>query len=341
MATFVEIRPVEHDDKKTTFVRIDDDLRVTTRIEEVGKSDDDSFWNFTGVTEGDYLTGAEAGGDPIAYVNVTKLGTDARAVISVNAYYAANEATTVPNAGIYWYPWKTQVDREPFLRVAKGEEEPKEGVPPLAPDISEGQVQTFPVTIFNISDNAVPGANTAAVSFTQPSLYTRLGSLENRRNHLKALLRNLLDHPDQNIWLAGVVQDYAHVDFRNPINTYTNRIFTQQMRWVDRIILLQMWANVISINDNLNTEQKFNLINGNLSLDPYDMYFEPSPSANTGVSISSTNANVSNWTFKCFGTVGSSSPWTYTRTNWNLNTNSIITMTGAALGNTWPNWVRS
>ena len=367
MATFVEIRPVEHATKKTTFIRIDDDLRVTTRIEEQGKSTDDTAWNFTGVNEGDYLTAAEAGGDPIAYVNVTKLGTDARAVISVNAYYAADEADTVPNAGIYWYPWKTQVDREALFRASKGEEDPKEGVPALAPDISEGQVQTFPITILNITNTAtagaLPGSNTAAVSFTQASLYTRLGSTEARRNYLKRLLLDThIDNPDFARWRAGY------------------RITTTSQNWTNWNLMpryylawQELMARVISNNANLEDtsnpttvgERKFNLLVGELSLPGYEILSYTLWATFTYMMPTADISDKSAWKFVRMGSVGTVSPYTYvkpaipTRSDggdqwgWDRTARSgrgfywetpeIVTATGVTIPNTmfWADWLRA
>ena len=279
MSTFIQIQPEEHATKKTTLIRLDDDFKCTVRIEERNKTPETPQFNFSGLEEDEQLVAGQRGvADPIEYVRVVKLGTDARCIIGVKAYHLPDEADTVPPVGMYWYPWKTQVDPNELLRSAKGEPEPvaSPGTPIAAPDpaFEGGASQTWE-TIYNIAtdttNHPIPATPRATVSFQAEtrrtyellgidpetgSAYTETAkATEARRTYLKRKIVDILDSPNFLLILHDVYMP------GNRVAQDGGQMGCGFLRY------LEMMARVISIDNNLNSEQKFNLLNGDLSLD--------------------------------------------------------------------------
>ena len=356
MSTFIEIIPEESETKKTTAIRLDDDLRLTVRFEEQGKSPDNIQLNYTGLEEGDQLVEGRRGvADPISHVNVTKYGTDARCVVGVKVYHLPNEAFTVPTPGIYWYNPITHYDPDVELRTAKRETTTGKTA---APDPRfEGAAQTF-VTIFNISDTNLPAAIVAPVSFTPERLYDRLGIDPDtnqpfpdadarlmRRNHLKQLIRYNLDNPDRDLWFAGSSLKQNETD-------------SNEERVRAYLTYLQMLTNTISVNANLDTERKFNQLVGDASLTGPDVLRNMSSSMRLNITGQDGSNNrhelVNQWTYLDLGTTGAASPYTYTKpdpstsdaTDWGAtrrNSTSLVLSTGITISSEtdWIDWVRS
>ena len=86
MSTFVEIRPIESPDTKTTAIRLDEDFKLTVRTEK-GGSHTDRQYNFSGLLEGQHV--AET--NDVASVRISKSGTDERAIVAVSTYHAAGD----------------------------------------------------------------------------------------------------------------------------------------------------------------------------------------------------------------------------------------------------------
>ena len=112
------------------------------------------------------------------------------------------------------------------------------------------------------------------------------------------------------------------------------------------VIWLQMMANVISLDANLNSERKFNLLDGELGLDGYDI-ISKAQSATFGtaqIANAQNRNNVPGWMYHKFGDVATGTPWKYTAPSaaaWPATGDTTIVLTGAALGDTWLDWVRS
>ena len=285
MSTFIEVRPEESPDTRTTVVRIDDDLKVTIRTQK-GVSHTDYQFNYTGVDVDVDTTTSE----PVEYVRVTKIGDDVRATIAVKCYYLPGQANTVPAAGIYWYNPLTHYNPEM----------PPEAGKTAAPDPTfEGTPQTFAVTIF--APNLTPGlplGNTAPAAATQ-RLYTRLGSLEERRAYLKRKLVSIIDTND---FFFGAWDDDDDAGFQ--LANYRD-VFKKIQCYMRRV---KMLALTLSIDANLDTEQKFNLLNGEIGYSPhligvYLHYLE--------IWRDLPTSDISRWRFGRLGRIGSAEPWTW------------------------------
>ena len=341
MSTFVDIRPIAHLTKRTTIVRIDEDFKVSVK-----ENARDLHYNFTGldVDNGQQLDGANVT-DPIVYVRGIKEGTDSRLIIGVNCYYEEDNQT-IPNAGLYYYSTKDHFDFEEVLQQMKGES--TDGKTKAPDPMFTNPVQQFPTQVFNIA----PGGTTLSANTANPPtavsqrLYAQLGSTAARRNHLKGKLRDLLDAPNLIDWLNWTFG--RHVNWGT---TYGNSLTAARLNVLDDIIarpgsymiFLEMMANIVSLDANLDSEQKFNLINGNLSLAARDLFILPDRNYYGTNNIHGRGGDrpVAEWTIRIFGAVAAVSPWAFTRTDWSDRENTLLTLSGAALGDTWIEWARS
>ena len=331
MPTFLEVRPTVHASIKTTAVRLDDDFKVTIRQEEPRKNPTHIQRNYTGLQEGAQISGDDVE-TPVEYVRVSKLDDDSRCIIAVDVYHAADEADTVPAAGLYWYNTKTH---SPFGQVA----EPGKQVAP-DPAYPGSATQTFPQEIFNISsatelrDHPIPTGNTVAVSFTSQRLYTRLGSLAERREHIKQNLRNYIEDPALVLWAMGSISGPASGAF----NAVLNMRQIQSFSW-----WIEMMTRAISIDDNLNSERKFNLLDGESTLQP-ELLMPRISGFLDGTAPYTSNRSA--WNFRRFGTVEATAPFGYTApltsaTSWVATADTLITLTGMNVGTHWLTYLRS
>ena len=337
MSTFVDLRAIPHATKRTTILRIDGDFMIS-----VLENARNLHYNFTGldVDNGQQLDGANVT-DPIVYVRGIKEGTDSRLIIGVNCYYEEDNQN-IPNSGLYYYSTKDHFDFEEILQIQKGES--TDGKTKAPDPMFTNPVQQFPTQIYNVAPQGTTlSANTATplaiITAASQRLYGRLGNLTDRRNYLKTLLRNFFDYPTHllqfdPLYGLGVRGDS---DSLNNIRDYFDKQRCYNL-W------LRMWANVISIDANFDTEQKFNLMNGELNLTPFNIISH----AMTGTArtrIFNNSGNPASWSFIRFGSVASSQPWAYTpatiNTGFTARLEPLITLTGAALGDNWIDYVRS
>ena len=326
MSTFIEIRPTQHATIKTTGVRIDGNFKVTVRTETGGVATDHKV-NFSGLLTDQTLQGT----DPIGQVRVGKIGTQERVFIQVNAYYASGEEDKVPAAGLYWYNIKNHY---PFGGT------PEQGKTASA-DPNFNTPQTFPIVIFNESTLTAWTANSA--TSTVPSrLYGQLGTLDNRRQYLKQLILKNVDNPMLPMWSLGMVH--------SPVAS--NATLLQIAGYLKRIEIISYWLEMltgaISVDVNLNSEQKFNLLKGECELS-VRLIARNLPDGGTygAQSISRAIFNFSSrnsYTYFKIGDVGGAPDYQYTRTNWLAvpSTNPVITMNGSAdIGMDWVTWLRT
>ena len=368
MSTFIEIYPVESHTKRTTIIRLDDDFKLSIREERAGTDQSvplvrDIRQNYSGLEEGQEVTGT----DPVRFVRVSKLGRDARCVITVNTYYLRDEESTIPRAGLYWYNTGTHYDPESIFFTAKGETTTNRRAAPNS-DFTKNtdrmqQSQQFDYTkvnsvstIFNISRAAgFPiTANSVPVSFTLPNVYTQLGTglssdnaTKNRRNYLKGKLQTILEHPDRIIRLMNAAEN---IDTTISLENTNQKILTAIGNSIARprsfVIWLEMWANIISNSANYDSLQKFNLMNGELGLSLYDLVEKPTnPAYGTGQIQAGTTVR-SNWSIHVFGTLGAAPDYEYmppTATTWDeSSTNaSILAMPSTTVGRNWEDYIRS
>ena len=344
MSTFLESRPGVHASRRTTAVRLDDDFKITVREEETGKDPVHYQFNFSGMEEGQVIDGARVT-EPIAFVRVEKLGTDARCYIAVNIYHADDDAATVPTPAFYWFNVKTHYRFGGRAEAGKAE---------AANPAFEGTAQAFPTTIFNISESAelrdhpMPVGNTVAVSFTQQRLYERLGTLTARREYLKQLIKaNHVDNPHFQLWLTGFGGDVA-TRFSTGLHA------KQAIYWT----WLEALTRAISVDANLQDttspiatggEEKFNLFAGDAGLNGIDVMSNADNFVYSGC-VGSPPGNRNLWTFVRLGNVASSAPYAYTApsgNNWGLNqgvaVNQITLRSGVTIPSdtSWLDWLRS
>ena len=327
MSTFIEIRPTQHATIKTTGVRIDGNFKVTVRTETGGVATDHKV-NFSGLLTDQTIQGSP----PIGQVRVGKIGTQERVIIEVLAYHAAGEEDKVPSAGQYWYNIKNHY---PFGGT------PEQGKT-VSPNPSfEGTAQTFPIVIFNESTLTAWTANSA--TSTVPSrLYGQLGTLANRRDHLKQLILRNVDNPLFPIWISRPLLAPA---------TTADHLLEHGQRQETLIYWLEMLTRAISIDANLGLERQFNFLAGECGLDGGEVITRAN--SLTGSQIYNGSSSRNGWRYQRLGSVGANTPWTYsppTGNSWtpqrydNVANNEISLSTANAIGAgtlDWVTWLRS
>ena len=290
---------------------------------EKGGSHTDRQYNFSGLLEGQHV--AET--DDVASVRISKSGTDERAIVAVTTYHAPNDASSVPPAGMYWYNWQTTDLKD-------------------APDPAfQESTQVF-TTIFNISTaGALPTGNSVA-STVPARLYGQLGTTTARREFLKAKLLAHIDNRDLPFYLAGTSM---------PIITQTvirqfglNGVISEYARMARRnqsyMYFLESLTRAISNDDNLDSERKFNLLNGEIGLPIGNVIGRID--LNLAGTIAGSNPRA-NWTYLRLGSVAASSPWAYSAptdpTTWTATSDTLISV-GSGVGADlidWLGWLRS
>ena len=319
MSTIIKLVPKAHATKRTTVVQATNDGVIRTRVENPVGTDTDKSFNFSTLAEGDP---SPAANEPVVRVDTQKIGTVASYVIEVTNFY--DESLTgdaVPTEYFIWYDYKTKADEAPDSETP----------------------QTFPVTML-WTTAGTPQAPTRALSPTAQTigrLYQNLGSLEARREHLKGNILSYINNPDWGLWMAGSLSAPA---------TNVNNFLVVSRRQ-SFVFWLEMLTRAISIDGNLDTERKFNLLNGESTLDVKDVLpriegFVNDVGANVEYDYSRTN-----WNYRRLGSIPAVSPYnynppTYTLQNGNpvrvqAQVDSLITLSNDTVGDSWTDWLRS
>ena len=345
MSTFIEVAPEESQDTQTTIVRIDDDLKISVR-QMKGAARTDMHLNFSNMDVGDELATYP---EPVASVRITKLGADNRATIVVKCYYLEGEAHTVPAAGVYWFDPSKQYNPELG--------DPGDGRTAGPDPVFEGTTQQFPVLIF-APDTITPTlpANTAS-ALAVPTRYTQLATLPARRQHLRTALLQRINDARLPWILAGAT--LAPIAAKTtPVNlpqtgpnlrtTAETINITEERELARRQQSLSYWfetlARAISVDANLNTEAKFNLLDGEVGLDT-GRVFARMP-LTLAASIAGTRTRT-DWQFHRFGSVAGTSPHAYIapthNTLWGVTRDTGIDIGSAVpapVTENWINWLR-
>ena len=308
MATIIRMIPVGHAGRTTTAVRIEDDGIIVCRTEESGGAVDRRF-NFSSYTEGTVVDIAQ---DPIRSVSVQKLGTDARIIIEVYEYYDQNlKAEEIPEERDLWYSYTTAANMIPSDTLPQGA---TPSTPVYVLWKSDG-TPASPTLPWNINDESTPLAR----------LYARLGSTAERRQYLKDKLLSKYTDPDLNAIMMGssllrIVPD--SVSYNTPASdppnnhSYTNQKDHPRANQ-SMIYRMEMLARAISADVNLDSEAKFNLLDGEISLENWAVFLKVDRGLN---GLINPTGNRTDWRFQRLGSVSSSSPYAYTAPS--INTGS-------------------
>ena len=338
MTTIIRTIPTPHSIKRTTAIGIEDDGIVRIRVEE-NNSNVDRRFNFSSYPEGTNVIITQ---DEIRGVDVLKLGTDARFVIEVIEYYDENlKPEEAPQERDVWYAYDTASDSIP-------KDDATQTKSPSAPIYvlwKTGGTPAIPTIAWPnpFRDESTPLA----------SEYTRLGSTEARRNYLKDRLLSQYTDPDLLAIFMGtsLVTITAQVDTFIDAATSTNRhVITQnkdQARGMQSFIFRQeMLARAISADINLDSEAKFNLLEGEINLSNNDVFVKLNRSTN-GLIAQSGNRNA--WNFVRLGSVSATSPYKYTpptanTATWTGTADISINVSSAPsteVTDDWMQWLRS
>ena len=320
--TIIKVIPAPHLTKRTTGIAIENDGVLRTRVEDPGGTVTDKRFNFatdtattTAYSEG--MTG-EVNNEPVVLVAAEKIGTDARFIIEVTEFYSsALLGDDAPQERYLWYDYKTKADDAPDSTATQT----ASPASPLFVLWTSGGTPTAPTVAFNITD-----ANTKLASD-----YTRLATLAARRETLKIALQADVFSPEMAIWLVENTE-------------------AEQSAFVRR---LEMLARALSIDANLNTQAKFNLLAGEIGLDAYTVATHLSDTIIGGGGVGPLHSDDrGNWRFFRLGSLGTGPAYPYSppaTTNYIAYTSDVasITLSGvpAAVsandGRGWLDWLRT
>ena len=337
MSTFVDIKRVIDKDKKTTIIRLDDDLKISIRSEISGAPTDSQF-NFTGLQEGQMVSPNDPQ-DVINSIQVAKDGTEEVAIIGVNVYHAEDEHDTVPAEGQYWYNPDNQYWPSTAAQPGKT----------LAADPSfKNVVQTFPETIFNISGILTQhpfrtGNSVGATTISNDDLRNY------RRSQLKMKLNAILNHD----LFMSTMDGASLVTVITPSSTTVpssggdvievkELARRRQAFW----FRLEMLTRAVAIDSNITNNQRFSLLDGEISINFQDVFKKINPALNGLIAV--TGDNRTGWNFHRLGSVASSSPYAYTApvlstAVWNstLETSINIATPPDEVTDNWIGWLRT
>ena len=339
MSTFIEISPESSTNKITEYIRIDNDFQLT-----LGVSVDGTlayhYFNFTGIPD-DFTYRPDPADDNLEFAQLVKDGDAESLTIRIKVFYNAADDTLeqhqIPRAWTYGRP----IDKDHYL--------PGELLDTLSQD--------FPVIIWNtLEDGATqPVAHTAnpATTLTFGRQFARLGTVAERRTYLKRKLLARVEDPMLPFIMAGtstnpIVQSTTTLtrgeSSSAPINFSVVDMKEHARRQQGFAYRLEMLARAVSIDSNLEDEAKFNLLDGEVSLENSDVFMRLQPSLNGDIA---NQAPRTGWRFRRFGSVAASAPFAYTAptdpTMWaTTHDTSIDIGSGAAQGvaTNWILWIR-
>lgn len=337
MSAFVKFVPTVSTTKVTQLVRIDNDFALTVGV-NVGGTVTYSFYNHQGMPD-DYTYRPNPADDNLVEAQLAKDGTDETLVTTIKMFYDENDDTLEPEQIPQPWIYGVAIDKNNYL-------------PGNLPDTVN---QSFPLVIF---DNVPDGENysTQVNNATVPAvlgnrLYTRLGTVAARRLYLANKIDGILSNPDLRWLLDGGMMPV--ISQRSLTNTDTELPFHVTFSQAQRVQGFWFWletiARAISIDANLQDpadEPKFNLLNGELSLDIVQLIGKIPTTLNGDIA---NQASRPGWTFRRFGSVAASSPYAYTvpsfaQSQLSTTADSTINIGSSApstVTTNWKAWLRS
>lgn len=317
MSSYVEMEPVAHATKTTPYVRIDNDFGITVVINDNGTLTT-HYYNLQGIPD-EFNYFPSPADDVLIEARIAKEGTDESIVFRVNMFYDDNDDTLedwqIPHAWIY----SAVIDKDNYL-------------PGTLPDSVN---QVFPIVLWNqlTPQQTAPGANTVSATIFDRR-YALFGSLAKRRNEIKRLILAQLRHPNYPQWLAG-----GTLSPRD--DTDVNLLLTHVQSLQNLSYYPEMLTRAISVDANLNSERKFNLLHGMASLNLGEL-ISNSTTRLLPHSLVNNSDSRNNWAFQRIGAAAATSPFAYTRTDWTYAADTSIVMTGSAsIGDDWQAWLQT
>ena len=345
MSMNIHVIPTPHATMRTTIIKRLTDGQLQTRVENPIGTVIDKFFNFAAnsATTSVYSEGdaKEINIDPVNTVWVDKKGTDAFFYFEVKEYYD-QASTNPPIERDLWYGYNVD---------AKD-----------APDFDSSFTQDDP-TYFLWSSGGTPEAPTYAFNPTTSentklaSTYVELGSTTARREYLKEKLLAKYTDPDipaifmgsSLLTIAPEVSNFTLPAGQAPNNHVVTQSKEHSRAQQSFIFRLEMLTRAISADVNLSTEAKFNLLDGEISLDNWAVFLKVDRSLN---GLINSTGNRTSWNFFRLGSVANVTPYTYTPPSintgsWTATNDTSIDVASAPprVLNTnnihWLTWLRS
>lgn len=337
MSTVIKLVPKLSPDKTLIGVGIENDGIIRTRV-QAGQTNTDKRFNFSSYPEGTY---EEIKNDPVFSVSSEKINTVARYIITVDDLYLST-ATEIPQERFVWYPWNAdEKNYEDSTAV--------QTFSPSAPlyVLWRGDQARGPT-------NPVNAWNPTTESTTLDSLYTKLATTAERRQYLKDKLLAKYQDPDLLAIAMGsslLTITTNSVSYTSPAAAVPNdHRFTNSKMHAranqSMIFRMEMLTRAISADVNLNTEAKFNLLDGEISLDNWAVFLKVDRSLN---GLINPTGNRNGWLFQRLGSMSGSTytapsintgSWTATQdTSINIHSAPPASINNNDLA--WLTWLRS
>ena len=327
MASFIEITPLAHATKVTRLVRIDNDFKVTVSVDDDGTLSH-HYFNFTGIPD-EFTYRPDPPDANLLEARLAKDGTDEDLVTRINMFYNATdnalEAWQIPQPWIYGEP----ITKDAYL-------------PGKLPELVS---QSFPLVIWNTlkDTQTAPGANTAS-ALTFERRYAQLSTIAERRTFLKNQIHTLAT--DEMLPLLAMGSGIPVLAFESTREFPVEYVYPFARRMQSYMYWLEMLTRAISVDTNLGTEAKFNLLAGESGLKITDIV--PRLPLTLAAAIA-PQAAYTQWRFQRFGSVGSNTPWPYTAPSTDPGTWVAVRDTAmeigasvpAAVTENWFHWLRS
>lgn len=326
MSSFAEFNPIADTTRVIKFVRFDNNFRLT-----IGKDTSGTvtyhYFNFTGIPNNYQYrpTSQHADAEFIEFAQLVKEGNDESLTVRIKMYYNENDNTLEDHQIPQAWSYADTINKDNYK-----------------PGTFFTGTQTIPVVIWRTLDPSVQVPATSSNTAAAPSVFSGLrtfqilGSATARQEYLRTKLSNIV---------------FGDLFFTlNEDSSPTASTHKAIIRFYENL------TRLISIPANLDNERKFNMLNGIINLDVYDV----STYLNFGTINRSNylgNNNRSNWLAILLGGITAAAPYTYsspssnTRHGWqpffqsNISGLNIVTtgipsiITDRKSG--WLNWLRS
>ena len=326
MSTFIEISPESSTNKITQYVRIDNDFQLTLGVNTAGTLAY-HYFNFQGIPD-DYTYRPDPADESLEFAQLVKDGDAESLTIRIKMFYNASDDTLEPHEIPRAWTYGRPIDKDHY--------QPGELLDSLSQD--------FPVIIWNtLADGATqPVAHTAnpATAPTFERQYARLGTVAERRNYLKRELRRVVEDPMLPFIMAGssvgAIREKSMAGGGTAIDDRE-----QARRRQGFAFRLEMLTRAVSVNSNLGTEAKFNLLDGEIGLDSGNVFGRMALTLNNDIGAQTQR---SNWSFRRFGSVAASSPFAYTApthpTAWPSTADTTIDIGSNVPSEVTENWIQ-
>lgn len=361
MSTAVQFIPEASETKITQFVRLDNDFQMTIGINTSGIITY-HFYNVQGIQDDyTYRPADSLNEENLVQAQLAKDQGNEALTFTINMFYNNKDDSLQPYQRPQPWIYSSEVTEANYMSRV------------LPSSISH----SFPVTIWdtlpNSEDPTTQTNNATVPSSITNRLYARLGSTARRREYLKQKLRTVAEDRRIPFILAGnyfgpisassISIDETGSETKVVIQQKEfgrqNQMFSYRLEMLTRAIAYGVQDDGTEqdpIVSNFETEDNFNLLDGEIGLDSKEVFMNGQREFALFVAGIMSRPG---WTFYRFGSVAASSPFAYTaptstqivigrnptgQTGWPAVRDATFNLGTAvpdAVTNNWLEWLRS